>query len=164
MSILTNKWEVTTVPKKAFLHLPPEVQEDILQKTIELYAERPFEEITLQVLLDKLSLHPATFYRYFSDKDELYLYTQVVLSEKMDKYQQEKNPDAEFNIFSFSEETAPLTEVEVKFMETGYGLPQDVLLRAHLEVFKDIVFKRYRVALRKLRAEGKLYDDIQISL
>ena len=152
------------MPKKAFMNLPPETREEILQKTIRLYTERPFEEITLQVLLDTLSLHPATFYRYFSDKDELYLYAQVVLTEKIYAYEREKDPDYELQMFTYREKNEFLSEVESRFLMTGYELPKDMLLRAHLEVFKDMIFRQYREAIRKLRAEGKLYDDIDDDL
>ncbi|MFD2878059.1 TetR/AcrR family transcriptional regulator [Paenibacillus rhizoplanae] len=31
-----------------------------------------YEDISMKMVLDSLSMHPGTFYRYFEDKDDLY--------------------------------------------------------------------------------------------
>ena len=152
------------MPKKAFFNLPPEIREDILRKSIQLYADTPFERITLQKLLDTLSLHPTTFYRYFEDKDELYFYIHTILEEKLENYYSRNNPEYEFDPFEFHEGLGPITDVEERFVNTFSQLPREVLLRGYWDVFKADLFKRYRAALRKLRAEGRLCSDIDEDL
>lgn len=152
------------MPKKAFLNLPPETQAGILEKAMPLYVDYPYETVTLQMLLDALSLHPTVFYRYFTDKDELYIYANLVLLEKYTAYRRKQNPEYDLNVFVVYEDTEPLTELELAFLKTFTMVPQDILLRSYWDVFKPGLFNRYKQALRRYRAEGKLYADIDDDL
>lgn len=152
------------MPKKAFLNLSPEKKETLYQQAMQLYVDHPYEEVTLQMLLSALSLNPASFYRYFEDKDELYLHIQAQLNAKIQAYLGAQGISAESDIFTFYEGWQPLSPLEIQFTKLMFSVPDEVCLRSVLEVFKDGVFTKYKTALRNMRYEDQLRDDVDEDL
>lgn len=152
------------IPQKAFFNLPPQRQEEILEKTMELYSQHPYPEVTLQHLLQTLSLNPATFYRYFSDKDELFLYAHSVISDKQEPLFQKSYEEHDCNIFSMFEPSPTLSKLEKDFNKAFDTIPNDVLLRFILEVAKNQTFPKAKNSLRQLRAQNRVHADIDDDL
>ena len=147
------------MPKKAFFNLAESKRQDMITKTMQLYADHAYEEVTLKRILEILSLNPASFYRYFEDKDELYLYATQVLYEKVDQHLRENYEDFDYEIFTFYENISVLSDLERAFSKTYMKAPRDVMLRGYMEIYKGWLSAKYKRGLRHLRYEGLLRPD-----
>lgn len=64
-----------TDPKKTFKRLPLERQKQIICAAIEEFAHNDFDSASLSKIISRLGIAKGSFYRYFSTKKDLYLYT-----------------------------------------------------------------------------------------
>ena len=62
------------MPKQTFTNLSIERQEDILQVAFEEFALKGYQNASLSIIIKNLGLAKGSFYRYFSNKKELYAY------------------------------------------------------------------------------------------
>lgn len=60
------------MPKNTFFRLDEARREEISNRAMQLFVDHLYEDISMKMVLDSLSMHPGTFYRYFEDKDDLY--------------------------------------------------------------------------------------------
>lgn len=152
------------MPKKAFFALPETKREEILHKIMQLYVAEPYEAITLQKMLYALEIPPVTFYRYFSDKDEVYCYSQQWIYEKLEATMLEEDQENYESLYYFNMDSEPLPKLESEFAKTIAGVPANTLLRVEMEVFKGNVFKKYKKILREERLKGNLRANVDEDL
>lgn len=150
--------------QQAFLNLDKEKQDELMNKAMRLFVDHKYEEITIKQLLEALSLYPATFYRYFKDKDDLYHHLLVSLAEKRKAFLEKDGQEYVFELTDYDNTAEPLSELELKFAKTVMHLPVDVLLHLYLDLFKDESIAVFKNSLRKLRYDGKLRPDIDDDL
>lgn len=143
--------------KKAFKNLTEERRQEIIKGTMELYTENDFEDITMRMIQDKLQINSATFYRYFEEKDDLYLYVYCLIEEKSIK-----NEDA--MLFSFQDYEGNIDELEEKFLVASNEIPERVMQKLVFNELKDSIFDMYKREIRKQRYEGKLRADVDEDL
>ena len=147
------------MPKSTFFNLPPERQQEILETAAEYYSETPFSEITLRSLTERLGMPMGTFYRYFTDKDELFLHLCQVLN---DGYKWIEG-------FILS---PPFEEVEddcnpphiIRFFEAFFEAPEEVQRRFYFEIFPRAGLDMHKNELMRLKYQGMLRDDVDIDL
>jgi AcrR family transcriptional regulator len=152
------------MPKKAFLNLGEADRKEMIDKAMQLYVDHPYAGITLKMILEKLTLHPTTFYRYFEDKDELYCVLLHDLAIKRKEYLGDRAPFYGSSLFISDYSNEPLTELEVRFVKTVLHLPLNVLTHIYMVVFKDETVSILKNRLRRMRYEGKLRPDIDDDL
>lgn len=154
------------MPKKAFEKLSDDTKTAMIEKSMQLYLDNPYEQVTLKMILDALEIHPATFYRYFDDKDELYIFLIARIVDKMGPYLDENYEPGKILGNPQKNERALklLTEQELDFSQTVMAIPNDILLRVTLEVEKGTAFNYCKTAMRRLRYEGKLREDVDEDL
>lgn len=152
------------MPKKAFINLDNAYRKELMDKAMQLYVEHPYADITLNMILEKLSLHPTTFYRYFEDKDELYCVLLYDLAMKRKEYLADQAPFLGSSLFISDYSDEPLTKLEIQFVKTVMHLPLNVLTHIYMNVFKDETVSILKSRLRRLRYEGKLRPDLDDDL
>ncbi|MDR1272118.1 MAG: TetR/AcrR family transcriptional regulator [Clostridiales Family XIII bacterium] len=152
------------MPKKAFDNLSEENRQEMMDKAMQLYVDHPFEDITLKMILDTLSLHPTTFYRYFENKDELYYTALYRVVQKRGEYLKTHDESDVLNLFYFEEGTEPLNELEVQFTKTILSLPDEILLHLYLKSFMNETFLKVKDELRHMRYDSKLRPDVDDDL
>lgn len=62
------------MPKPTFYRLPIERQEEILQAAFEEFSKNPLQEASVGNVTKKLGLSRASFYKYFTDLEEVYTF------------------------------------------------------------------------------------------
>jgi len=62
------------MPKQTFINLSLERQEEILQVAFEEFALKGYQNASLSLIIKKLGLAKGSFYRYFSNKKDLFAY------------------------------------------------------------------------------------------
>ncbi|KQO16624.1 TetR/AcrR family transcriptional regulator [Paenibacillus sp. Leaf72] len=150
--------------QKAFLNLDKEKQDELLNKAMQLFIDHKYEDVTIKLILETLSLHPATFYRYFKDKDDLYYVMLCNVSQKKKDFLKNDGQEYVYELMVRDNTAEPLNELEVKFVKTVINLPVDVLLHLYLDLFKDESIAIFKDSLRRLRYDGKLRPDIDDDL
>lgn len=159
------------MPKNTFYRLDEARREEISNNAMHLFVDNLYEDITMKMVLDSLSMHPGTFYRYFEDKDDLYCLLVRNVSQKRAAYFNNSNEDFLYRFFLTSlfgnvngAVTDPLNELEIKLTQTFLYIPENVLLKVYLNVLKSESFPLIKDMLRRMRVDGYLRPDIDDDL
>ncbi|MNJ37948.1 Bacterial regulatory protein, tetR family [compost metagenome] len=159
------------MPKNTFFRLDEARREEISNSAMHLFVDNLYEDITMKMVLDSLSMHPGTFYRYFEDKDDLYCLLIRNVIQKRAAYFNNSNEDSLFQFFLtglFGNVngivTEPLNELEIKLTETFLYIPENVLLKIYQNVLKGESFPLIKNILRRMRVDGYLRPDIDDDL
>lgn len=159
------------MPKNTYFRLDETRREEISESAMHLFVDNPYEDITMKMVLDCLSMHPGTFYRYFEDKDDLYCHLIRNVTQKRAAYFNNSNEDSLVRFFLtglFSSVsgivTEPLNELEIKLTETFLYIPENVLLKIYLNVLKGESFPLIKDILRRMRVDGYLRPNIDDDL
>ncbi|MCM3313114.1 TetR/AcrR family transcriptional regulator [Psychrobacillus sp. MER TA 17] len=159
------------MPKHTFFRLDEARREEISNRAMHLFVDHLYEDITMKMVLDRLSMHPGTFYRYFEDKDDLYCLLVRNVTEKRAAYFNNSNEDSLFHFFLTGlfgnvngMVTEPLNELEIKLTKTLLYIPENILLKIYLNVLKGKSFPLIKNMLRRMRVDGYLRPDIDDDL
>ncbi|WP_342556066.1 TetR/AcrR family transcriptional regulator [Paenibacillus sp. FSL R7-0652] len=159
------------MPKNSFFRLDEARREEISNSALPLFVDHVYEDITMKMIFDCLSMHPGTFYRYFEDKDDLYCLLIRNVTQKRAVYFNNSNGDLlnQFFLTSLfgnvnSLMTEPLNELEIKLTETFLTIPEPVLLKVYLHVLKGESFPLIKDILRRMRIDGYLRPDLDDDL
>ncbi|WP_036671000.1 TetR/AcrR family transcriptional regulator [Paenibacillus sp. HGF5] len=159
------------MPKSTFFRLDEARREEISNSAMHLFVDHLYEDITMKMVLDRLSMHPGTFYRYFEDKDDLYCLLIRNVTQKRAAYFNNSNEDSLLQFFLtglFGNVngivTEPLNELEIKLTETLLYIPENILLKIYLNVLKGESFPLIKDILRRMRVDGYLRPDIDDDL
>ncbi|MEK4978750.1 TetR/AcrR family transcriptional regulator [Bacillus sp. FSL K6-6540] len=159
------------MPKSTFFRLDEARREEISNSAMHLFVDHLYEDITMKMVLDRLSMHPGTFYRYFEDKDDLYCLLIRNVTQKRAAYFNNSNEDSLLQFFLtglFGSVngivTEPLNELEIKLTETLLYIPENILLKIYLNVLKGESFPLIKDILRRMRVDGYLRPDIDDDL
>ncbi|QQZ59772.1 TetR/AcrR family transcriptional regulator [Paenibacillus sonchi] len=159
------------MPKNTFFRLDEAKREEISDSAMHLFVDNLYEDITMKMVLDSLSMHPGTFYRYFEDKDDLYCLLIRNVVQKRAAYFNNSNEDPLFQFFLsglFGNVngivTEPLNELEIKLTKTFLYIPENILLKIYLNVLKGESFPLIKDILRRMRVDGYLRPDIDDDL
>lgn len=125
----------------------------------------------MKMVLDSLSMHPGTFYRYFEDKDDLYCHLIRNVTQKRAAYFNNSNEDSLYSYFLTGlfgnvngMVTEPLNELEIKLTKTFSYIPEDILLKVYVNVLKGESFPMIKDILRRMRVDGYLRPDVDDDL
>lgn len=151
-----------STPKKAYLNLQEEVRQQIESKAIALYGRMPYQEVTARVLCDELEINPATLYRWFESKDELYIY---LMKTVMDKIAIPADTEWSMDDFLIQDTSSGkgLTEEEMLFSKSWIHAPGHVmweLIRQSSLSEQDLV----RCNLERMKRTGEIRADIDVEL
>ncbi|MFS0868773.1 TetR/AcrR family transcriptional regulator [Paenibacillus xylanilyticus] len=159
------------MPKSTFFRLDEARREEISNSAMHLFVDHLYEDITMKMVLDSLSMHPGTFYRYFEDKDDLYCLLIRNVTQKRAAYFNNSNEDSLFRFFltglfgnANGMVTEPLNELEVKLTKTLSYIPENILLKVYVNVLKGESFPLIKDILRRMRVDGYLRPDIDDDL
>lgn len=159
------------MPKNSFFRLDEARREEISNSAMHLFVDNLYEDITMKMVLDSLSMHPGTFYRYFEDKDDLYCLLVRNVTQKRAEYFNNSNEDSLYRFFLTTlfgnvngTETEPLNELEIKLTKTFLNIPENTLLKVYLNVLKGESFPLIKDILRRMRVDGYLRPDIDDDL
>ena len=155
-------------PKSPFQRLPLKKQQELLNTAMKLYAEHPYEKITVRLLCREMGLNSATFYRYFNSKDDLLLYlSQILINREVDYLLVEldcKSVDADSFFPEFSSDKPDYySQLEHQFLLAVNQMPLTVIhnLIFHLSEANQ---RYYRAILEREQAAGKLRPGVDIDL
>lgn len=99
------------MPTQTFFDLHPKKQDRILNAARQVFANAPYEKASIQAIIRAAEIPRGSFYQYFNDKEDLYLYLLQTGSEKIIRLTYRDNMDFFWNMLYDSRpgdrETAP---------------------------------------------------------
>ncbi len=151
------------MPKKTFFNLLPEKKQKIIDATYDIFINEKYENVTIRGISSKAGISIGSFYQYFHDKDELYLYLQTNIEKKYYAKQKEK-----FGNLFLRKEAISLEEVctkkEIDFNRTWYWVPIEVMRKFYFGKYGKELNSFIMDELIELKASGKLKDCVDIQL
>ena len=144
--------------KAAYLRLSEARRQEIIEKSMDLYLEYPYKEVTIRKIVERLQINMNTFYRYFASKDDLYLY----LYDKIEGKAEERIPPDELFI-RLKDADNIWTERENRFLLTFLELPNEVIQRVYFDPNLNLsghIRDFYRNRLEEKRQKGLLRGDV----
>jgi AcrR family transcriptional regulator len=80
------------MPKQTFLNLPEEKQNTIISAAIEEFAEYGLENASTNRIVANSGISKGSFYQYFEDKQDVFMYLLTVLEKEKVEYFMGKHP------------------------------------------------------------------------
>lgn len=80
------------MPKKTFLNLPKEKSSNIINAAIDEFAEYGLENASTNRVIKKSGISKGSFYQYFEDKQDVFMYLLTVLEREKMEYFKGKHP------------------------------------------------------------------------
>lgn len=90
------------MPQQTFFNLPDDKRQRILDLAIDEFAEHSYKTASISRIVKKAGIAKGSFYQYFEDKKDLYLYlVQLAGEQKADFFQKFEPPDAKMGAFDY---------------------------------------------------------------
>jgi AcrR family transcriptional regulator len=90
------------MPKQTFLNLPEEKRKFIVDAAIEEFAECGLENASTNRIVANSGISKGSFYQYFEDKQDVFMYLLTVLErEKMEYFQGKHPPSGNMDTFQY---------------------------------------------------------------
>ena len=123
------------MPNQTFFNLPEKKRKTITKIAIAEFASHDYDSASITKIVKQAKIAKGSFYQYFEDKKELYLYlVDLANREKLSFLQQAKPPQAKMKFFAY---LRWLFSVGTKFDLTHPALSQIV----YRSVYGDLAFK-----------------------
>ena len=150
------------MPKSTFFNLSEEKRQRIINATIDEFIENSYDNVLISNIAKRSCIPVGSFYQYFYDKDDLYLYLFFEIDIKI-LYMCEQE---EANYTDIREKEIDInkyiTPKELKFYDTWYFVPDDVMRKYYFGEYDNRVFDLCRKKIEQYRDEGRLVDNIDI--
>lgn len=90
------------MPKSTFFNLPDNKRESILEIAIEEFANHDYKNASISNIVSKAGIAKGSFYQYFEDKKDLYLYLIQLAGEEKKRFLENSTPpDPQMHLFDF---------------------------------------------------------------
>lgn len=90
------------MPKQTFLNLPEEKRRIIVDAAIEEFAEYGLENASTNRIVANSGISKGSFYQYFEDKQDVFIYLLSVLEqEKMEYFKDKRPPSTNMDTFGY---------------------------------------------------------------
>lgn len=88
------------VPKETFINLSDEKKEKIFRAAVDEFAAHRFSEASINQIIKSAEISRGSFYQYFNDKEDLYLYVITEIGkEKLAVIERVGQPDLDADFF-----------------------------------------------------------------
>jgi len=90
------------MPKQTFLNLPKEKRDNIIHAAVDEFAEYGLENASTNRIVENSSISKGSFYQYFEDKQDVFMYLLTVLEqEKIDYFSGKHPPSTNMDTFQY---------------------------------------------------------------
>lgn len=77
-----NMWEVNTMPKDTFFNLPEQKRQIVIKAAIDQFSILHYDKVTIDGIIQSANIPKGSFYQYFENKDDLYIYLFTMVGDK----------------------------------------------------------------------------------
>ncbi len=151
------------MPKQTFFNLPYKKKQHIINAAYDIFINMDYENINIRDITRKADISIGSFYQYFNNKDDLYLYLQSNIEKKVYAYQKEY-----IGSLLLEREIIPIenicTEKEIAFNRTWHKAPIEILMKFYFGEYSKELNSDIMDELILLKNSGKLKDSVDIDL
>lgn len=144
------------MPTERFLNLPQEKQQRIRDATLAEFARVPFEEVSINKIIQAAGIPRGSFYQYFTDKNDLLHYVMRDYSDMITRKVKEQMRATGGNVFEVFSHMLRCT-AEFGLQKDRYDLCRNVF--AHLRLCSEGAFELVHVSMADMLAEFLPYAD-----
>lgn len=151
------------MPKQTFFNLSEEKRNRIISATYSEFIEKSYEKVNIRSISSRSEINVASFYQYFTDKEDLYLYLLTEIAAKISA----KGYERYGTLFLLEDEldlTSICTEEEIKYEATWYKVPITVMRKFYFGDYNKALKSIYRKELDELKSNDKLSEDMDEEL
>ena len=149
------------MPKPTFFNLPSEKKEKITLAAYEIFTKEDYDKVSIRSITSKAEISIGSFYKYFDDKDDLYLYLMSNIEKKIYNKEKEKT-----GYFLINNDVIPIEEIctqeEIDFNRTWYRAPIEVMMKFYFGKYSKELNSNIMDELIELKNSGKLRDNVDI--
>ena len=159
------------MPKQTFFNLPEEKRERILGEAVAEFKDYDYDVASINRIVERSGISKGSFYQYFKDKEDLYLYIMSIIGEKKIQYLTPSMMNfAEVNFYDalremyragieFALENPDYAEIGNRMMKDTSGLLQKIR-----ETFSPKGDDMFIALLQKGQASGDVRADLDLRL
>jgi AcrR family transcriptional regulator len=101
-NLLSSRRSIKNMPKETFDNLPEEKKGRILEVAITEFADNAYEAASISKIVRKAGIAKGSFYQYFEDKKDLYIYlVELGTQEKLKSLSELPSPDPNSQLFGY---------------------------------------------------------------
>lgn len=86
MTIWSQKGGKDFMPKPTFFNLPEEKRNKILEEAVIEFRDNNYDAASINKIVERSGISKGSFYQYFNDKEDVYLYIMSKIGEKKIEY------------------------------------------------------------------------------
>lgn len=150
------------MPKKTFFNLCKSKKEKIINTAYDIFIEEDYENINIRNITSRIGISIGSFYQYFSDKDDLYLYLMSNIEKKVYSMELQKR-----HFLLIDKDAIPIEQIctkkEIAFNRTWYSVPVEVMMKFYFGEYSSELNSHVMEELVNLKNSGKLKDFIDIN-
>jgi len=165
------KGGVKQMPKQTFFNLPEEKRERILKEAVMEFKNNNYDVASVNRIVEKSEISKGSFYQYFKDKEDLYIYIMTIIGDKKIEY---LTPTLmNFNELNFYEALREMYRVGIQFalenpdyLEIGTRMMRDtsgIMLKIR-DTFSPKGDEVFIALLKKGQKTGDIRLDLDLNL
>lgn len=159
------------MPTETFFNLPADKRERFLTIAINEFADNNYHDASISRICREMEIAKGSFYQYFADKRDLYLYliTDLAVQEKQAMLGQIEIPDPQANLFErlrwMFKLQAQFNFAHPRLAEVGYrALYRDQSLRDEvLDNLRQQARVYYQSLIEQGQAEGSIRPEVDVA-
>lgn len=155
--------EPKNMPKKTFFNLPEEKRQAIIDAAYDIFIEHDYKDINIRMLAKAFHISLGSFYQYFDDKDELYLYLVTAVEKKI----YAKEIEMFGNYFS-RRDAIPLEQIctpkEIALDDTWLHVPIEVLQKFYFGPYTKELHQGLLEEMQELKEKGLIKEWVDLDL
>ena len=152
------------MPKSTFFNLSEEKKKRIFDAAVQEFSTRRFSEASINQIVKNAGIPRGSFYQYFADKEDIYLYMVEKVSQDIHEIIGAFNPDASFfeNIMQRAEGTIKVGKMRSEYTKIGALTVIDnsefilQLLRASNKKYIEIIERDKQRGLIKMEIDSEV--------
>lgn len=149
------------MPTHTFNNLPELKKNRILSIATDLFIDYKYEDLNIRQMAKEMEISIGSFYKYFEDKDDLYLYLLILTEQKVLEAELTKRGTL-LKDDSYIPISEILTEKEVLLNNTWYDLPMDVMRKFYFGPYaKELNHLAFEDFLN-YQKQGKLKENLDV--
>ncbi|AEG60308.1 TetR/AcrR family transcriptional regulator [Desulforamulus ruminis] len=155
------------MPKDTFYNLSDEKKKRIFDAAVQEFSTRPFSEASLNKIVKSAKIPWGSFYQYFNDKEDLYLYMlEKIGKEKHKIAPYTKNLDSDMDVFETiiqrTKESLELGRIKPEY--TKIGMLMEIDNNEFITKLRAVSAEKYMKMIERDKERGLIKPEVDSEL
>lgn len=149
------------MPTETFFNLSDEKRGRIISESKKMFIDMDYCDVNIRAIAKNCGISIGSFYQYFKDKDDLYIYLIIEFEKIVQDIEQSVCKDL---MFDENIEYMPqvICEDDRKFNMTWSNVPEDVMRKFYFKDYLEMVRPIFIKIMEEFKSKGKVREDIDI--